>query len=96
MAAGPGPHIKERRHARLAVTESDLAIDGTPPHGGAARCSARAALQPEQEPSAPEFTSEPVPPYDSDKQQRPGLAADMRTPPRYRARRYRASGKHRR
>jgi hypothetical protein len=78
------------------VTESDLAIAGTLPHGGAASCSAQAALQPEQEPSAPQFTSEPVPPYYSDKQQRPGLEADMRTAPRYRASRYRASGKHRR
>ncbi|WP_328407509.1 SDR family oxidoreductase [Streptomyces violaceus] len=37
--------------------------------------------------------SEPAPPYDSDKQQHPGLEADMRLSPRYRASRYRASGK---
>ncbi|UUU19082.1 SDR family oxidoreductase [Streptomyces sp. DSM 40750] len=50
-------------------------------------------LQPDQEPSAPQVVSEPAPPYDSDKQQRPGLEADMRTRPRYRASRYRANGK---
>ncbi|CAM5316478.1 Putative oxidoreductase YghA OS=Streptomyces griseorubiginosus OX=67304 GN=yghA PE=3 SV=1 [Streptomyces griseorubiginosus] len=50
-------------------------------------------MQPEQERSAPQVVSEPDPPYDSDKQQRPGLEADMRTRPRYRASRYRASGK---
>ena len=33
------------------------------------------------------------PPYDSDKQQRPGLEADMRTAPRYGASRYRPAGK---
>ncbi|MFG1664651.1 SDR family oxidoreductase [Streptomyces sp. Y7] len=47
----------------------------------------------EQEASAPQVVSEPAPPYDSDKQQRPGLEADMRSAPRYRASRYRASGK---
>ncbi|GAA2477206.1 SDR family oxidoreductase [Streptomyces longisporus] len=50
-------------------------------------------MQPEQEPSAPQVISEPVPPYDSDKQQRPGLEADMRTAPRYGASRYRPAGK---
>ncbi|WP_307035606.1 hypothetical protein [Streptomyces canus] len=50
-------------------------------------------LRPEQEPSAPQVTSEPAPSYDSDKQPRPGLEADMRTAPRDRASRYRASGK---
>jgi hypothetical protein len=38
-------------------------------------------VQPEQERSAPQVVSEPDPPYDSDKQQRPGLEADMRTAP---------------
>ncbi|MER5830403.1 hypothetical protein ABT116_06120 [Streptomyces sp. NPDC002130] len=50
-------------------------------------------MQPEQEKSAPQVVSEPDPLYDSDKQARPGLEADMRTEPRYRASRYRASGK---
>ncbi|MFE8992317.1 SDR family oxidoreductase [Streptomyces collinus] len=50
-------------------------------------------MQPEQEKSAPQVVSEPDPPYDSDKQQRPGLEAEMRSKPRYRASRYRASGK---
>jgi hypothetical protein len=50
-------------------------------------------VQPEQEKSVPQVVSEPDPPYDSDKQRRPGLEADMRTKPRYRASRSRASGK---
>ncbi|GAA2765377.1 hypothetical protein GCM10010103_44180 [Streptomyces paradoxus] len=51
------------------------------------------AVQPEQEKSAPQVVSEPDPPYASDKQRRPGLEAEMRTEPRHRASRYRASGK---
>ncbi|MGW2383254.1 SDR family oxidoreductase [Streptomyces sp. NPDC001658] len=50
-------------------------------------------MQPEPEHTAPQVVSEPVPPYDSQKQQWPGLEADMRTAPRYRASRYRACGK---
>ncbi|MFF6951102.1 SDR family NAD(P)-dependent oxidoreductase [Streptomyces iakyrus] len=50
-------------------------------------------MQPEQEKSAPQVVSEPHPPYDSDKQQRPGPEAAMRSEPRYRASRCRASGK---
>ncbi|WP_374200266.1 hypothetical protein [Streptomyces sp. AC555_RSS877] len=50
-------------------------------------------MQSEHEDSAPQVVSEPAPPYDSDKQKWPGLEADMRTAPSYRASRYRASGK---
>ncbi|MGP4000869.1 SDR family oxidoreductase [Streptomyces sp. 8N706] len=48
---------------------------------------------PEHEQSASQVVSEPTPPYDSDKQQWPGRESDMRTAPRYRASRYRASRK---
>jgi NAD(P)-dependent dehydrogenase (short-subunit alcohol dehydrogenase family) len=50
-------------------------------------------LPSQHEQPAPQVTAEPSPPYDSDKQRRPGLEADMRTAPRHRAERYRAAGK---
>ncbi|MEU0073557.1 SDR family oxidoreductase [Streptomyces sp. NPDC006332] len=50
-------------------------------------------MQSENEETAPQVVSEPAPPYDSQKQQWPGLEADMRTAPNHRASRYRASGK---
>lgn len=50
-------------------------------------------MQSEPEETAPQVVSEPAPPYDSDKQEWPGLEADMRSAPRYRASRYRACGK---
>ncbi|MDX2602592.1 SDR family oxidoreductase [Streptomyces caniscabiei] len=50
-------------------------------------------MQSEHRGTAAQVVSEPAPPYDSDKQQRPGLEADMRTAPRHRAMRYRACGK---
>ncbi|MEU9270079.1 SDR family oxidoreductase [Streptomyces sp. NPDC048251] len=53
----------------------------------------REALQSEHEQPTPQVVSEPAPPYDSDKQKRPGLEADMHTAPRYQASRYRAAGK---
>ncbi|MFD9116459.1 SDR family NAD(P)-dependent oxidoreductase [Streptomyces bottropensis] len=53
----------------------------------------RHILQPEPEHPAPQVVAEPAPPYDTDKQRRPGLETGMRTAPRYRAQRYRAAGK---
>ncbi|MGW0843966.1 SDR family oxidoreductase [Streptomyces sp. NPDC002787] len=50
-------------------------------------------MQSKHEQAVPQVAAEPTPPYDSDKQRRPGLEADMRTAPRYRAERYRAAGK---
>lgn len=44
----------------------------------------RHILQSQHEQREPQVTAEPAPPYDSDKQRRPGLEADMRTAPRYR------------
>ncbi|MEV6319318.1 SDR family NAD(P)-dependent oxidoreductase [Streptomyces sp. NPDC051776] len=44
---------------------------------------------------APQVVSEPAPPYDSDKQEPPGLEARMRTLPRYQASQYQACGKPR-
>ncbi|MDX3697236.1 hypothetical protein PV726_44935 [Streptomyces europaeiscabiei] len=41
-------------------------------------------MQSQHEQREPQVTAEPAPPYDSDKQRRPGLEADMRTAPRYR------------
>lgn len=53
----------------------------------------RNPVQSDHEQRAPQVVSEPDPPYDADKQKRPGLEADMRTAPHYRASRYRAAGK---
>lgn len=50
----------------------------------------RHTLQSKHEQPVPQVSDEPTPPYDSDKQRRPGLEADTRTAPRYRADRYRA------
>ncbi|MFJ3621475.1 hypothetical protein ACIPSH_25480 [Streptomyces iakyrus] len=96
-----GIPVRASHPFRAAGTCPPPSWERGPGKDGAAGAAGRAvddtgngeAVRPEQEKSAPQVVSEPDPPYESDKQQRPGLEAAMRTEPRYRARRCRVSGK---
>jgi hypothetical protein len=88
-----GIQVRASRPYRAAGTCPPPSWESGPGKDGAAGAAGRAVdntgegevVQPEQEKSAPQVVSEPDPPYDSDKQQRPGLEAEMRTEPGYRA-----------